>query len=612
MSQDSVDEYDLIFAGGGTAAGVIAGRLAAADPRLRILIMETGPSTKDQPFHVQPARYLAHLAPTTSTVRFYVGRESEHLGGRRPIVPVGACLGGGSSVNFTMYTRASPSDYDDWKTVYKNDGWGYEDLLPLFKKTETYQIAEGKHAHGYEGPLKVSYGGIFTKIGQDFLEVAANYDKEFPLVQDTSPLAAVNGYGRWAKWISADKGTRSDVPHHFLYNQAHNQNLVIETGCSVKRVLFEGTRAVGVEYSYNPRVRPNEERDVLRVARAGKLVVVSAGALGSPQILERSGIGRKDVLDKAGVDQLVDLPGVGENFQDHQLVFQQYYAAEDCDTLDGIVRSDPLELEKWERMWEKDGTGMMANKRHIAIDAGSKLRPTPSELRKIGPAFGERWKEYYLSTSHEDKPVYFLGVGSSFLGDKMAESPYRKYLSIGYILWYPSSYGYVHITSKDDTEAPPDFDPAYCSTTDDMELLNFLYKKAREFARRLPSFRGEYPPSQANFAPESKAAVQEDCQPISFDAPDISYTEEDDKAIEAWNRANVNTCWHPIGTCAMKPREEGGVVDPALNVYGTQGLKVADASIAPGNVGSNTYSTALVIGEKAALIIAGQLGIEGV
>lgn len=119
---------------GGTAAGVIAGRLAAADPGLRILILEAGPPTKDLPVHVQPARYLTHLAPTSSTVRFYVGRESEYLGGRRPIVPVGACLGGGSSVNFTMYTRASPSDYDDWNSVYKNEGWGYDDLLPLFKK----------------------------------------------------------------------------------------------------------------------------------------------------------------------------------------------------------------------------------------------------------------------------------------------------------------------------------------------------------------------------------------------------------------------------------------------------------------------------------------------
>jgi alcohol oxidase len=155
MADSSTIEADLVFVGGdhvplvvaqklmhrrtgGTAAGVIAGRLAAADPTLKILLLEAGGHTKDQLFHTQPARFLVHLAPTSTTVKFYVGRESEHLGGRRPIVPVGACLGGGSSVNFTMYTRASASDYDDWKNIYGNEGWGYEDLLPLLKKVRQF------------------------------------------------------------------------------------------------------------------------------------------------------------------------------------------------------------------------------------------------------------------------------------------------------------------------------------------------------------------------------------------------------------------------------------------------------------------------------------------
>jgi alcohol oxidase len=119
---------------GGTAAGVIASRLTVADPSLKVLVLEAGPHTRDQLLHVQPARYLAHLAPTSTTVRFYVGNKSDHLDGRQVVVPAGACLGGGSSVNFAMYTRGSASDYDDWKNVYGNQGWGAEDLIPLFQK----------------------------------------------------------------------------------------------------------------------------------------------------------------------------------------------------------------------------------------------------------------------------------------------------------------------------------------------------------------------------------------------------------------------------------------------------------------------------------------------
>ncbi|EIN08874.1 alcohol oxidase [Punctularia strigosozonata HHB-11173 SS5] len=608
MANDTYSNYEVIIVGGGTAAGVIAGRLAAADSNLRILVLEAGPHTRDQLIHTQPARYLAHLAPTSTTVRFYVGKPSEHLGGRQVVVPCGACLGGGSSVNFAMYTRASASDYDDWKNIYGNHGWGSNDLNPLLRKTETYQVAEGMPTHGYDGPLKVSYGGAFITIGQEFLGVASAYDPDRPILEDINSLSAGNGYGRWQKWISGDKGTRSDVPHHFLYNQSHNNNLVIETGCLVRRVLFDDKRASGVEYTYSPRVRPNEDCKSIRIARASKLVVIAAGALGSPQVLERSGVGRKDVLDKVGVNQIVDLPGVGTDYQDHQVIFAPYLAPDTCDTLDGIVRSDETEVQRWNTIWEKDGKGLMA---HNALDAGGKLRPTNAELQQIGPAFATRWHEYFATEDHQDKPAYWIGAVALLVGDP-SRSPYRKYFSVGYFLEYPSSRGYIHITSKENVDASPEFDPGYCSRPDDLELLSFLYKKSREFARRMPSYRGEYLPGHPQFPEGSKAAVSESGTPVANDSPDIQYDERDEEAIQTYTRATVGTAWHSLGTCAMKPREDGGVVDADLNVYGTTCLKVADMSIAPGNVGANTYSTALVIGEKAALIIADYLGIKSI
>ncbi|TFK52445.1 hypothetical protein OE88DRAFT_1657716 [Heliocybe sulcata] len=403
--------YDIIIAGGGTAGCLIASRLSSASPSLRILVLEAGPHTRNDLFHTQPARYLYHIRPDSTTVKFYVAKESEELLGRQLVVPCGQCLGGGSSVNFAMYTRAAASDYDDWENVYGNEGWGYKDLLPLLKKSETYQVAKDKETHGYSGPLSVSYGGHYTNIGQEFLQVAEKYDKGRGMTEDINDTTEKSlGYGRWQKWIDANTGHRSDVPHHFIYaKEAEHPNLEIQTGCLVKRVIFEGERATGVEYSLNPRFHPDEPTadNVILTAKASKLVVLSAGTFGTPQILERSGIGQKDVLDRVGVDCRVELNEVGENYQDHNVIFAPYLAADDAETLDGIVRNDTDEVTKWSEIWRNKGTGLMA---HNAIDSGIKLRPTPEELKEIGPDFEERWKEYFENAP--DKPVLWIGAVS--------------------------------------------------------------------------------------------------------------------------------------------------------------------------------------------------------
>ncbi|KDQ62486.1 alcohol oxidase [Jaapia argillacea MUCL 33604] len=605
MSPISESAFDIIFVGGGTAAGVIAGRLAAADKSLKILILEAGPHTKDDLFHVQPARYLSHLSPDSKTVRFYVGNPSKELLGRSLVVPCGQCLGGGSSVNFTMYTRAAASDYDDWETVYGNEGWSSKELIPLLKKTETYQVKEGEETHGYSGPLKVSYGGAYTNIGKEYLGVAEQYDKTRSSLTDPNGLFDINGYGRWQKWIDSKTGRRSDVPHHFLYNQADNKNLQIETGVLVKRVVIENGKATGVEFSYNLRFRPNACSDV-HVVKATRLVVVAGGTFGSPQVLERSGIGAKSVLEKVGVEQVVDLPGVGEYYQDHNVIFSPYVASADAETLDGIVRSNVDDISKWGSIWAKEGTGMMASN---ALDAGIKLRPSPEELKQIGPDFEPRWKEYFENAP--DKPVMWMGPVSMFVGDPTMVPP-AKYYAVGYFVEYPVANGHIHIKDKDDVSAAPDYDPAYLNNKPDLAILNWGYKKSREYARRMASYRGEVTTAHPVFKEDSKALCKAQDGPVSIDSENIEYTAEDEKAIDKYTRDFVQTAWHGLGTCSMKPREQGGVVDSKLNVYGVQNLKVADMSICPANVSANTYSTALVIGEKAALIIAEELGIKGV
>ncbi|PCH43107.1 GMC oxidoreductase [Wolfiporia cocos MD-104 SS10] len=599
---------DVIVAGGGTAGGVIAGRLAAADPTLSILVIEAGPPTYEDLAHVQPARYLTHLLPESKTVKLYAGKYSEALGGRTPIVPCGQCLGGGSSVNFAMYARASASDYDDWESIYDNPGWGSRDLLPLLRKTETYQAQEGKPNHGYSGPLGVSYGGQFTNLGQQWLGVATQYDKERTFTDDPNGLYSCNSYGSLTihRWINARTGRRSDVPHNYLYNQAENKNLKILTSHHVKRIIFEyerNKRAVGIEYI--PNISVNQELlPQVHTAHARRLIVVSAGAFGSPAILERSGIGSPSILKKLEIDVKVDLPGVGQNYQDHNVLFTPYLADDNEDTLDSILRGEPAEIEKWSTQWLKDGTGLMA---HNGIDAGIKIRPSERELGTIGPEFEKRWASFYANAP--DKPVMFLGILAMYVGDH-STVPDRKYFCMDYFLDYPATVGYVHITSADDVNAPPDFDPNFLSSPDDLALLRWGYKHGRELSRRMPSYRGEYPPGHPVFPEGSLAACRADRRPVEINDPDIQYTAKDDKAIDEHIRKVVMTTWHSLGTCAMKQREAGGVVDSHLNVYGVEGLKVADLSIAPSNVGANTYSTALVIGEKAAQIIANELGVD--
>ncbi|KAI5475229.1 hypothetical protein MNV49_001709 [Pseudohyphozyma bogoriensis] len=615
-------EVDVIIVGGGAAGSVVAGRLAKADPNLQVAIIESGQDNRDMPSSIQPALYISHLAPTSTTGKegsvppdcaetnvdssFYVGKESKALGGRAPIVPTGHVMGGGSSINFMMYTRGSQSDYDGWE----QEGWTYEDILPLAKKMETCHLAEDQdpELHGTNGPLQVSYGGHQSEIGRQFVKATQDcYD--VPFQHDIQDFKTGHGLTNWAKWICPKTGKRQDAANAFVHPTAASQtNLHVITQQRTTRVLFDGDRATGVEYCFNPLATKPVDIDnppkveQVSVMKARKMVVVAAGALGTPQVLERSGVGSKEVLQKAGVDVVVDLPGVGAEYQDHQLALATYCVDPEEDTLDDYLRGNP--------------------------DAGMKARPTEKEVAEMGSDFQKVWEEDFKNAP--DRPVMFGGVVSTFLGDHSL-LPLGKYIMMGAYLMYPYSRGSIHITSKDPFSAP-DFDPGFLSHPADMEPQVWMYKRLREIARRMPTYRGEIAAIQPKFAATSSARSQEydstkvgpgglgvaagvENLHISDDKPsveDLVYSEEDNEAVREWLRANVGTTWHSMSTCPMKAREDGGVVDARLNVYGTKNLKLADLSICPKNMGSNTYSVALTVGEKAAVLIGEDLGISGV
>ncbi|KAK0500276.1 GMC oxidoreductase-domain-containing protein [Armillaria luteobubalina] len=601
------EQYDILFAGGGTCGCVAAGRLAAADPSLRILVLEAGPHIRDAQAHTQPARYFNNLALGKETFTFHVGKPSKSIAGRSPIVPSGKCVGGGSGVNFVMYTRASASDYDDWKN-FGNPGWGSDDLIPLASKAENYQCGVGR-THGTSGPISVSSENTVGVFGQQYLAIAAKYDKDRDFTEDPNDFKTCNKYGPWRKYIDSVSGKRSDAAHHYIYNQNHNENLEVLDRQRVIRVIFDDKRAVGVEYA-DEDVGTAVVMPSTRKAFASRLVVLSAGAFGSPSILERSGIGAFNVLNRNGILQLVELPGVGENYNDHNLLCVPFCADESSDTLDAIFHGDPIDIASsvHAEQWQKDGTGLMASN---GIDAGIKMRPTERDLKVLGPTFTKQWNEFFLDAP--DKPVMWIGPISANCSADPPPQPGRKFFSILYYTEYPVSLGRVHIQAGLDPYAPLDFEAGFLDDAADLAVLRWGYKHGRELARRMDGYRGCFVPGHPQFPKESEAAIEFQAQgPVAVSAPDIKYGQDDDDAIDEYHRLKVQTAWHALGTCAMKPRHQGGVVDSRLNVYGVNSLKVVDMSIAPSNVGANTYNTALVIGEKAALIIGDELGIKGV
>ncbi|CAE6402737.1 unnamed protein product [Rhizoctonia solani] len=595
-------EVDIIFVGGGTAACVAAGRLAKANPELNILLVEQGSNNYLEPNVVTPAVFLSHLAPGSKTAVFWQGNKSDALNGRSPIVPSGRILGGGSSINFLMYTRPSASDFDDWKT----EGWGSKDLLPLLRKAiqmENYHLAPGRESHGYDGPLNVSYADneMFPAVAQAYLEVAQK--RGVPLVQDKQDLNTGHGCQRWAKWIDPVTGARQDAAHRYIHPLSDNKHLHVLTATKVVRIVFDGNKATGVEIVADKDTEEGADQTP-RIIKARKLVVVSAGALGSPIVLQRSGVGEAERLTKLGIKVVSNLP-VGSTYEDHQLVLTPYHVADDTETIDPIMNQDPAFLEQAQAHFTQGKGPLTIN----WIDSGSKLRPTPKELEEIGPAFAPVWKNYF--EPNPDKPVMLQAIVAGWLGPREI-LPHKdaRMIMMGSYTGYPISRGHVYITSTD-PYAAPDFEAGFFNEQADVDVQIWAYKNAREIARRLPQYRGEFAALHPTFPEGSAAACTKlDGPPNVDDTKDIVYTPEDNKAIESYVRQFVETTWHSVGTILMKPKEQGGCVDARLNVYGTQNLKVADLSIVPGNVGSNTNSTALVVGEKAAAIIAEDLGLK--
>ncbi|PKS08507.1 hypothetical protein jhhlp_004892 [Lomentospora prolificans] len=595
----NLDEVDVIIVGGGTAGCVVASRLSDADPNLSILVIEGGQNNYQDPTVVLPLLMLMSLLPNSKNTLAYIGSKESQIGNREVVVVSGGILGGGSSVNLLTYSRPQREDLDAWNIP----GWSTDEMIPYFKKFETYYGAGLPATHGDSGPIEISAGTFNVERSQnDFIQAAGQLG--WPEVKDLMDMDTNNAVYRNLRYINRD-GIRQDSAHCYLHPRlqdgAHpNLNVLVQN--QVVRVLFDkDKRANGVEFHRNPAFSDGQDAAMdLKTVKARKLVIISSGGLGSPLVLERSGIGGADVLSRAGIKPIVDLPGVGSNYMDHHLFTYPYKSSLNPDeTADALYGG------------RRDFNEAIGSKDKIlgwnVADVTGKIRPTESEVAALGPDFQAAWERDYKDKPN--KPLTIITSLNAFPGDPTDVDP-GQYMSCSTFTLYPYSRGHIHITGPKVSD-PPDFVTGYLQDERGIDLKKavWAYKKQRELFRRMDVYRGEYAPSHPAFPAGSAAASIETSEPLK-DVKDIVYSAEDDAIIEEWLRRNVGSTWHSMGTCKMGAKETLGVVDPKLNVHGVAGLKVADLSICPDNVAANTAATAFAIGEKAADIFIEELGLR--
>ncbi|GAA95024.1 uncharacterized protein L969DRAFT_95999 [Mixia osmundae IAM 14324] len=582
---EAAKQCDVLFIGGGTASLVAATRLAHLRPDLSILIIEKGEDQTLNPAVSTPGLFLSHLVPNSATVDYHIATPSPHLGARRPVVvPTGHALGGSSQMHWLQYTKPLASDFD----AMGSEGFDCHSMMPLVDRSL--------------GAVKASVGETASSdLVTQFVQACEN--QGIPFDADRQLGHSVQF---WPRFVA--DGKRQDPASCMLTPaRATCTNIEVLMGHRVDRILFDADKeATGVVIYREPiRCTAGPSATAVRMERtmltchARKLVILGAGALASPAILERSGLGRPNILKALGIPVLAAVPGIGATYRDHPNLKTVYRAGNDTNTLDALfcAESDAVTTA---RLSFKSGTGPLSTN---YIDVGCKLRPCKDTLMNMSQGFKQYWRERFAYWV--DRPllqlVFVPGLQAARTGDLAS----GKYLTAGLVMLHPQSSGSIHIRSTDPA-VPAVFDAGYLSCEQDMEVAIWAYKKSREIMRRLPAYRGEAAAFHPRFPDHSTAR----CMSLDVDGPAqkaegmLEYSSEDDDIIAEWVRATISTTAHPMGTLPMRPLGEGGVVDTRMNVHGVARLKVIDLSILPDTVSGNPAAVALALGEKAALLIA--------
>jgi len=526
MAATEAEEFDFIVAGAGSAGAAVAHRLSA-DARHRVLLLEAGAAS--HPWSRVPIGF-ARLINNPKANWLYSSEPEEGTGGRALPVPRGKLLGGSSSINGLVFVRGQARDYDTWAQM-GNRGWSYQDVLPFFKRLESYEGGADEYRGG-DGPIRVTNpderGFLYDALIEAAGEVGVPHNKDYNgAVQDGISMSQA----------TIANGRRMSTAHCYLDPIRNRPNLKIETNALAEKALLDGKLCVGVAYTVN---------GVRKEARARREVVISAGSINSPQLLELSGIGQPERLKALGIEVRHGLAGVGENLRDHYAPRTRWEIAAKGATYNDRARGVRLVYQALRYAVQRKG--MM----------GIPAAPIRAFVR---------------SRDGLDAPDALLGWVPM-----LYEPGYKLSRQSGVTCYAhamrPESTGEVHIAAND-PKAAPKIRFNFLSSPADIEITIAAIRIARAIMTA---------PAMMKLG-------------VSELLPGLEATS--DEAILAWARSYGETTYHPVGTCKMGA-DPMAVVDDQLRVHGVQGLRVADASIMPTLISGNTNAPSIMIGEKAA------------
>lgn len=536
-AEPTAEVYDYIIVGAGSAGCVLADRLTA-DGRRRVLLLEAGGPDRRLDIHIP--LMVANLLNDPTVTWPFQSEPQVHLAGQRQFLVRGRVLGGSSSVNGNVFVRGDPAEYDEW-AAHGCIGWSYADLLPYFRRMEDFRGDGTSSVRGRGGPVTVTQLSDFDDLSEAFL--AASAEIGMPRVDDYN-----DGTYAGAAYLqySTRRGFRCSTAKAYLRRALRRRNLTVLTDALAVRVHFDGRRATGVAFRHE---------DCHRQAIARSEVILSAGPMQSPKLLELSGIGDPALLARLGIPVVRALPAVGENLHDHPNTRVAFECTRPL-SINDVLRSPMLKLREGLKFVARGG-GMLSI---CSATAQSILR------------------------SREDKPKADLKLQLHPLSgaDRYARTPKDGLdpfsgFTIGITALQTVARGSIHIASADPYE-PPRIDPNYLADPADRQVL----MDGLRIARRLAA------------APALAQLVVREVRP----GPEV----ETDAALSDYVDRTTQTTWHFVGSCRMGAAADS-VVDPELRVRGVEGLRVIDSSVFPTIPSSNTNAPTIACAEKGADVI---------